>query len=118
VSVIDFSVRTAELEENAFVVSVSGEVDLHTAPELQRALDGIVALGGTAAVIDLAEVSFIDSTTLAVLVRGQRRLADRGGRLVVVVGDRRVFRAFEITGLDRLFRIERTLADGVTALVD
>jgi anti-sigma B factor antagonist len=116
VSVIDFSVMTAELDGNSFVVSVSGEVDLHTAPELQRALDGIVALGGTAAVVDLGHVSFIDSTTLGILIRSQNRLAELGGRLALVATDRRVLRAFEITGLDRIFRIERTLADGVAAL--
>jgi anti-sigma B factor antagonist len=116
VSLVEFSVRTAELDSNAFIVSVAGEVDLHTAPELQRALDGIVGLGATSAVVDLAEVSFVDSTTLGVLFESKGRFTDRGGELIVVAADRRVLRTFEITGIDRVFRIERTLADGVAAL--
>lgn len=115
-SVVEFSVTTAELDENAFVVSLTGEVDLHTAPELLRALDGVIGLGGTSAVVDLADVSFIDSTTLSVLLRGHKRLDQLGGKLVLVAADRRVLCAFELPGLDRIFRIERTLAEGVAAL--
>jgi anti-sigma B factor antagonist len=115
-SVVEFSVKTAELDGNAFLVSLGGEVDLHTAPELQRALDGVIGLGGTSAVVDFADVSFIDSTTLSVLLRHHKRLDRLGGQLVLVAVDRRLMRAFEITGLDRIFRIERTLAEGVGAV--
>jgi anti-sigma B factor antagonist len=117
VSVVDFTVKTAELDGNAFVVSLTGEADLHTAPELERAVDGVIALGGTAAVVDLADVSFIDSTILGILLRAQSRFADLGGVLILVASDRRVLRTLEITGLDRVLRIERTLAEGVAALL-
>jgi anti-sigma B factor antagonist len=117
VTVVDFSVKTAELDGNAFVVSVVGEADLHTAPELTRALDGVIGLGGTGAVVDLADVSFIDSTTLGVLLRAHSRLQALGGRLVIVASDRRVLRTLEITGLDRVFPIERTLAEGVATIL-
>jgi anti-sigma B factor antagonist len=116
-SVLEFSVKTAEVGDNAFVVTVTGEADLHTAPELDRALHGVLALGGTAAAVDLADVTFVDSTALGVLLRHQRRFRGRGGELVIVTADRRVLRTFEITGLDRLFRIERRLADGVAAML-
>jgi anti-sigma B factor antagonist len=118
VSVVDFSVKTAEVDGNAFVVSLTGEVDLHTAPELEGALDGVMALGCTSAVVDLADVSFIDSTTLAVLLRSHARLSELGGRLVLVASDRRILRTLELTGLDRVLPIERTLAEGVAAILD
>jgi anti-sigma B factor antagonist len=116
-SVLEFSIKTAELGGNAFVVTMTGEADLHTAPELDRALEGVIALGGTAVAIDLGEVSFIDSTALAILIRYQPRFKSRGGDLVLVTQDRRVLRTFEITGLDRIFSIERRLADGVAAIL-
>jgi anti-sigma B factor antagonist len=116
-SVLEFSVKTAELGGNAFVVTMTGEADLHTAPELDRALQGVIALGGTAVAIDLGEVSFIDSTALGILIRYQPRFKSRGGDLVLVTQDRRVLRTFEITGLDRIFSIERRLADGVAAIL-
>jgi anti-sigma B factor antagonist len=117
VSVLEFSIKTAELGGNAFVVTMTGEADLHTAPELDRALQGVIALGGTAVAVDLGDVSFIDSTALEVLLRYQPQFRGRGGDLVIVTQDRRVLRTFEITGLDRVFSIERRLADGVAAVL-
>jgi anti-anti-sigma factor len=49
-------------------------------------------------------------------MRFQPRFRARGGELVIVSDDRRVLRTFEITGLDRIFRIERRLAEAVGGL--
>ena len=114
--VLDFSVNTAALGGDAFIVTITGEVDLHTAPELEHALDGVVGLGGTAVALDLSEVSFVDSTVLGVLLRYRQRLHDLGGEVVVVTQDRRVLRTFEVTGLDRVIVIERRLADAVATI--
>ena len=73
-TIAEFTVKTAELGGDAFVITVAGEADLHTVPELDRALHGVIALGGTAAALDLDEVTFIDSTALGVLLRHQTRL--------------------------------------------
>jgi anti-sigma B factor antagonist len=116
VSILEFSIKTAELGGDAFVVTLSGEADLHTASQLEQALQGVLALGGTAVAVDLGDVSFIDSTALGVLIRHQPRFNSRGGELVIVTQDRRVLRTFEITGLDRVFAIERRLADGVASI--
>ena len=115
-SVIEFSVRTAELGGDAFIVTVAGEADLHSAPELDRALQGVLGLGGTAVAVDLSAVSFFDSTALGILLRFRPRFASRGGEMVIVTQDRRVLRTFEITGLDRMFSIEHRLADAVAGL--
>jgi anti-sigma B factor antagonist len=118
-SVLEFNVNTAELDghADAFVVTATGEVDMYTAPTLEQALDGVIGLGGTSVVLDLTEVTFVDSTLLSVLLRYRDRLTDLGGLLVVVSDDRRIRRTFEITGLDRLFRIERRLGEGISAVL-
>jgi len=117
VSVLEFNVSTAGLGDNAFVVAAAGEADMYTAPALEQALEGVVGLGGTSAVLDLAEVSFIDSTVLSVLLRFRERFQELGGGFVIVTDDRRVLRTFEITGLDRIFTIERRLAEGIDVIL-
>ena len=109
----EFGVKTAQLGNDAFVVSVTGEADLNTAPEIERELKGVLDLGGRAVVVDLLEVGFIDSTVLGILLRFQPRFRGRGGDLVLVSDDLRVLRTLEITGLDRIFQIERRLGDAV-----
>ncbi len=113
---IDFSVKTARVGEDAFVISVAGDADLHSAPELERELQNVVQLGGRSVALDLAEVPFIDSTILGLLLRYHPRFRAKGGDLVIVSDDRRIVRTLEITGLDRIFRIERRLGDAVDGL--
>ena len=112
----EFEVRIAEVGNNGFVVSVSGEVDLHTAPEMERELVEVLQLGGNSVVVDFADVGFIDSTVLGLLLRYKPRFRSRGGDLVLVSDDRRILRTLEITGLDRVFRIEQRLGDAVAGL--
>ncbi len=114
---LEFSVKTADVGGDAFIVTVTGEADLHTAPELDRALQGVLGLGATGVAVDLSEVSFIDSTTLGILLRYRPQFLSRGGDLVIVTDDRRVLRTLEITGLDRIFTIDRRLAEAVVTIV-
>jgi anti-sigma B factor antagonist len=112
----EFDVRIAEVGNHGFVVAVSGEVDLHTSPDVERELVEVLELGGNSVVLDFAEVGFIDSTVLGLLLRYQPRFRSRGGDLVLVSDDRRILRTLEITGLDRIFRIEQRLGDAVAGL--
>ena len=113
---LEFNVQTAQVGDEMFVVSVTGEADMHTAPELERELQDVLRLGGRSAVVDLVDVGFIDSTALGLLLRFQPRFRTRGGDLVLVSADRRVLRTFEITGLDRIFTIEQRLGDAVAQM--
>ena len=112
----EFEVRTAGVGNQGFVVSICGEADLHNAPEMERELQEVLQLGGNSVVVDFAEVGFIDSNVLGLLLRYQPRFRDRGGDLVLVSDDRRILRTLEITGLDRVFRIEQRLGDAVAGL--
>ena len=113
VTILDFQVRTAQLSPESYVVSVEGELDLHTAPELEQALGTILVRGGRNVVVDLVDLVFIDSTALATLVRAQPRFRSKGGRLLLVTEDRRILRTLQITGLDRVFDIEPRLGKAV-----
>lgn len=89
---------------------------MQTAPEIERELQDVLRLGGRSVAVDLVEVGFVDSTALGLLLRFQPRFRARGGDLVIVSDDRRVLRTLEVTGLDRIFRIERRLGEAVGGL--
>lgn len=95
------------LANGTFVVAAGGEVDLYTAPELERALAGPLAEGTTHLVVDLCEATFVDSTALHVLPRAARQLDREASELIVVVPDPNVRKVFEITGVGRFSRSPR-----------
>jgi anti-sigma B factor antagonist len=113
VTILEFQVRTAQLSPECYVVSVDGELDLHTAPELEQAFDTILARGGRSVVVDLVGLEFMDSAALAGMLRALPRFRSRGGRFLLVTEDRRILRTLEITGLDRTFDIEPRLGTAV-----
>jgi anti-sigma B factor antagonist len=89
-------------EESAVVVVVGGELDLDTSPRLRHVLMDLVrAQGNRSIVLDVAWLTFIDSSALGVLVTVHRDLAAVDGRLTVRSASNAVRRVFEITGLDR-----------------
>jgi anti-sigma B factor antagonist len=110
-------VHTEEVDSSATVVVVSGDVDIGTAPdfedELARAVEEHV---GTGLVIDLAGVTFIDSTGLNSLVRAFERQRRLGSGLALVTDDSRVTMMLEITRLDRVLRRYATRAEALAAI--
>jgi anti-sigma B factor antagonist len=101
------------LNEDAYLISLSGAFDLHAAPGFERRVLEALGRGATELVIDLSEVSFIDSTTIGILMRTRKRLAPLGGRVLVVTSDRNILRLFEITALDRMFEIYSRRTDAL-----
>jgi anti-anti-sigma factor len=87
------------------VVSAAGELDVNTAPDLREQLARLIADGTRHIVVDLADVSFVDSTALSVLVSALKRLRQASGDLELASPNPSVRRVFEITGLTRLFTI-------------
>jgi anti-sigma B factor antagonist len=94
------------------VVRLSGEFDLYAAEELEHAFDPLIARSRLV-VVDLSEVQFFDSTALALVLGLRRRLLSIGGRLALVVDGHEAVRVFEISGLDRIFVLARTLEEAL-----
>jgi anti-sigma B factor antagonist len=94
----EFSVTRRRANDAVVVVPV-GEIDLATVDQLQAEVD---AAAGEAkqVVLDLREVSFIDSAGLRLVVQSSRSLEAGGGTLTVVRGPREVQRVFDLVGLD------------------
>ena len=105
---MNFDVKTDKVDESTYVIALAGEVDLYTAPEFKQQLLDVIGQGGKDVVVDFSDTTFIDSTTLGVLVGGVKRLRAQDGRLSLVCSDRNITKIFEITGLDRVFTIYPT----------
>lgn len=110
-----FRVDTERIDDRTAVIAVAGEVDLYTAPELKRELVEVIDQGVRKVVVDLSEATFIDSTTLGVLLSGVKRLRPVGGELAVVCTDRNIRKIFEITLLDRVFSIHESRVEALGA---
>jgi anti-sigma B factor antagonist len=105
---MNFDIKTEQLGDDAYVISLAGEVDLYTAPEFKQQLLEVIGQGGKQVIVDFSDTTFIDSTTLGVLVGGVKRLRTNEGQLSLVCTDRNITKIFEITGLDRVFTIYPT----------
>ena len=105
---MNFDIKTEPLSGDAYVISLAGEVDLYTAPEFKQQLLDVIGKGAKQVVVDFSDTTFIDSTTLGVLVGGVKRLRTNDGQLSLVCSDRNITKIFEITGLDRVFSIYET----------
>ncbi len=102
-------------EPGVEVVTVTGEHDLSTAPELQRRLDAALD-SGAAVAIDLLQTTFIDSTVLRVLICTRERASERGIGFSVALGDSTghgVRRLLELTGMERRLQTAPTRAAAI-----
>ena len=81
------------------LVRAAGELDVFTTPLLRDALLRLPLESLSAVVVDLAGLTFMDSSGLGVLVAAQKKLRPGGGSLRVVCGGGPVLRMLEITGL-------------------
>lgn len=110
---VDFAAHTREVGADT-VITVSGELDIHTAPDLTEVLSPAIA-AGQPVIVDLTDVTFMDSSGLSVFVTALKRAREAGTTLVLVVSEPRVMRVFSITGIDTLIDIHATLDSALSA---
>jgi anti-sigma B factor antagonist len=87
------------------VVRISGEVDIQSSPVLDETLVAVLDQGLASVIVDLEEVSFLDSTGLSVLIVALKRCQKAGGDLRLRDPQPNVFRVLEITGLLDVFHL-------------
>ena len=76
---MDIKVQVRESEEEAYVVELSGEIDVYTSPKVKDAITELIDQGHYNLVINLEKVRYIDSTGLGVLIGGLKRVREHGG---------------------------------------
>lgn len=71
---------------------------MYNAPQVKQALVEAIELGAREITVDLTATTFIDSTTLGILLGAQRRLRESKGQITIAASDRTILKVFEITG--------------------
>lgn len=114
-----FHVDLDQVDGGACVLTVKGELDLHTGQVFERALEAARERRPTSVVVDLTECSLIDSTGLGVLVKAGKRLRhSTESRIAIACPDPSVRKVFEVTALDRLFPVCPTRSSALEALAE
>jgi anti-sigma B factor antagonist len=98
------------------IMAMGGELDYEASPQLRARLVGAIKAGGRRLVLDLSDVTFIDSTAIGVLAGTVARLDEAGGgSLAVVSTNDKVLQIFEITGLDGVISLHSSREEAVSA---
>ena len=104
----DFHVADEPLEAGGVLITVSGELDIATAPELRKRLTSAIEAGARRLVIDLSTVDFMDSVAMAAIIHARTQMADNGRMAIVLEGDSYTRLVFEIAGLPRCLDLFET----------
>jgi anti-sigma B factor antagonist len=115
-NIIGATVSEERFDPSGVVLSATGELDVVTAPALRERLNAALDAGVRRLVIDLREVSFMDSVSLAILVHASRRL-DPDGRMAIVIAPGSYTRLiFDAAGLDGCLQLVATREQGIAAV--
>jgi anti-sigma B factor antagonist len=109
---VEITLATRQVQGRS-IVDVTGEVDVHTAPELDVAVSTLISEGNSRIIVDLSGVDFLDSTGLGVLVKALKRVRETDGSLDVVASADRITKVFRITGLDAVIGIHASVDDAL-----
>ena len=110
----DRPVEAVDRHNGSVIVHLAGELDLYNAPTVRETLLTLAAEQPDRLVVDLAEVEFIDSTALGVLVEARGKLARRGAFLLAAPG-LETHRALQVSGLDQHLSVHETVGAALAA---
>ncbi len=98
---------SSEITDEKAIIRIEGEVDVSNASELRDALDTALADGVKEVEADFAEVAYIDSTGIGVLVGAAHRAQESGSVLVVANPQKNVERVFTLLGVDKDLNVRK-----------
>jgi anti-sigma B factor antagonist len=104
----DDTTRLSIASHEAAVFELVGEIDAHTAPHLASHFDPLPSEVRDVLVLDMSDVSFMDSSGLRVLIELNQRAGEAGVGLTVRSPSRAVARLIEISGLDGVIEVSST----------
>jgi anti-sigma B factor antagonist len=102
---------SVEQAEGYGVLRPEGRLNMVAAPRLRSAIDRLLEDGSTRLVLDLADVSFMDSSGLGAVITGLKRARQAGGDLRLAAAGEQVQTVMRLTNLDRVLRPHATVQD-------
>ena len=109
-------VRVEGASSDLSILVVGGEVDYEVSPQLKAHMMRSIKAGAKRLVLDLSDVTFIDSTAIGVVAGAVEKLDEAGGSLAVVSTHEKVVQIFEITGLDSVITLHASREEALAAL--
>lgn len=94
-------------EDFLAVVTVAGELDAATAPELRERLHSLLDAGCAWLLLDLRQLEYIDSEGLGLLIGAARRACETGGDLALICDRPNVLRVFDVSGTRELLNLRQ-----------
>lgn len=108
------AVTSARQEKDALILRVRGEIDLHSSPDLRTDLLGLLQkTNARKLILNLTDVSYMDSSAVAVLVEAMQRLRKVGGMVCLTNLQPRVKGLLEIARLDTIFIVVKDEAEAL-----
>lgn len=114
---INLEIHTRCVDEHMAIVTIAGEMDIHTTPQAKTAMLDLLAKGYYQLVVNLQQMDYLDSTALGMLVGALKRSRERGGDLRLVAPTPRILRLLEITRLINVFSIDASEQEATDKLM-
>ncbi|MCM3742270.1 STAS domain-containing protein [Oceanobacillus luteolus] len=109
---MDLQIKHTEKNEQT-IISLSGEIDAYTVTKLKETFSTTMNSEGKDVIVDLEEVTYMDSTGLGVFVSALKTAKENDGELKLVNVQDRVYRLFQITGLNEIMDVNKAAIRGV-----
>ena len=101
---------TSFLEDGRLTIALTGEIDHHCAKDYIRTIGAkIEAYTPVLCVLDFSEVSFVDSSGIAVVINALRSMGQIGGKLVLSGLSEQPLKVFRTSGIEKLVEIQEAL---------
>ena len=89
--------------QKTILIQITGEIDHHTAQTLREAADRVLdRVGGKHIIFDFAEVTFMDSSGIGMMIGRYKRVQSIGGRVCIACANEKIREIVHLSGLERL----------------
>jgi len=112
---IRLDIQSREME-GLTVLDATGEIDIYTAPEFKKAVDSVIASGQKHIVINMENVSYMDSSGFGMLLSATKKVKPDGGSINLAACGSAIERMLRVTKLDSVFQIHPNVEEAIKSI--